>query len=96
MSVQTLDSYISERVRKLEPTRTTTTASGQVLDWIARKGQAPATAPPDARLPKASDPKSVIAKFELDDDAAERGPDGSVPILRPRSSGKPEDTEAAC
>jgi len=48
MSGPTLDAYISERVRKLAPTRTTTTASGQVLDWIAREGRSESPARPEA------------------------------------------------
>jgi hypothetical protein len=94
MAMHTLDSYITERTRTLNPIHTTTTRSGQILDWIALASQDPAAAPPGPQMPKASSIHSIVARFELDRATEQRGPEGSVPILRPRTSADPETTDA--
>ncbi|MFJ9370472.1 neprosin family prolyl endopeptidase [Nocardia sp. NPDC101769] len=71
---------------------TTTTAGGRLIDWVPIESQVPggqvATPPP---APADSGPRRTTAPFpgelgavafELQDPNAERGPEGTVPILR--------------
>jgi hypothetical protein len=67
--------------------RTTRTPSGQVLDWIDINSQVDgkiATPPPEPELLGLvrGKYKHTLTKFELDDPDVERGPAGTVPILR--------------
>jgi hypothetical protein len=92
-----LASWLEARQASLKIVKTTTTPSGQTIDWVPIESQHPsgkiATPPPAdlARVPSADSSAhpaalSRIAKastFELDDPRVERGPDGTVPILRP-------------
>jgi len=64
--------------------KTTRTPSGQVLDWVpieAQQRQGKIASPPPARA-QAPEPTRAAATFEMHDPNIERGPAGTVPILR--------------
>jgi Neprosin len=85
--------WLKARQASLKIVKTTTTPSGKTIDWVPIESQHPsgkiATPPPAelARLAVGPEHKGEqIAKassFELDDPTIERGPAGTVPILRP-------------
>jgi hypothetical protein len=84
-----LVNWLNIRQASLKIVKTTTTPSGQTIDWVPIESQHPsgkiATAPP-AGLARPSIAPGRITKassFELDDPRIERGPAGTVPILRP-------------
>jgi hypothetical protein len=84
-----LVNWLNIRQASLKIVKTTTTPSGQTIDWVPIESQHPsgkiATAPP-AGLARPSVAPGRITKassFELDDPRIERGPAGTVPILRP-------------
>jgi hypothetical protein len=77
--------YFQERLKRLTIAKTTSTPSGQTLDWIARESQhasgkiaTPPPAGPAVLLPAGHTP----ARFELDVAGVERGPAGTVPVRR--------------
>jgi hypothetical protein len=80
--------YFEERRRELDVVATTETPSGQVLDWIpADSQQSGQIASPPPGMAQVSETRhsgrpTTAARFELDDAAAERGPDGTVPVPR--------------
>jgi hypothetical protein len=89
-----LVSWLAARQASLKIVKTTTTPSGQTIDWVPIESQHPsgqiATPPPTelARVDTAGlavTPKHIAtaSSFELDDPTIERGPAGTVPILRP-------------
>jgi hypothetical protein len=88
-----LSNWLKARQSALKIVKTTTTPSGQTLDWITTETQdpagkiasAPPTAPMQLRVADAQKPVKP-ATFELDDPAVERGPAGTVPIVRPNLS----------
>jgi hypothetical protein len=74
----------------LKIVKTTTTPSGQILDWVPIESQNPtgiiAPPPPTASMPVRAEDKHKPVKavgFELDDPKVERGPAGTVPLVRP-------------
>ena len=79
--------YFQKRQKKLKIVATTKTPGGQILDWIPIESQHPkgiiAQPPPQSSLilPKGTK-KEQIVKFELEHQEVERGPEGTVPILR--------------
>lgn len=79
--------YFEARQKRLSIVKTTRTPSGQIIDWVPLESQHPEIAKPpplqDIR-PKAFDPKYLPVAFELENAAVDRGPPGTVPILRPR------------
>lgn len=83
--------WLKTRQDSLNIIKTTTTPSGQTIDWIPIESQHPSgqiATPPPAELAilRPTLPVGRIAKastFELDDPSIERGPAGTVPILRP-------------
>jgi hypothetical protein len=82
--------WLDTRQRRLNVTKTTTTPGGQTLDWIPRERQHPAgkiaSPPPAHHLPvRVADTKKPVkpALFELDDPKIDRGPEGTVPLVRP-------------
>jgi len=89
-----LVNWLKARQASLKILKTTTTPSGQTIDWVPIESQHPsgriATAPP-AELARVAPEGLVVApdhvarasSFELDDPRIERGPAGTVPILRP-------------
>ena len=85
-----LVNWLKARKASLKIVKTTTTPSGQTIDWVPIESQHPtgkiATAPP-AELAKVrvEDAQRQVkpVSFELDDASIERGPAGTVPILRP-------------
>jgi hypothetical protein len=81
--------YFENRLARMEIVRTTKTPHGQVIDWIPResqlrRGERPAEPPPFAyKAPAASKERPHrLVQFELEDAKVERGPEGTVPVLR--------------
>jgi hypothetical protein len=81
--------YFEARERALDVVTTTQTPSGQRLDWIPVESQQPgdiASPPPVVAkaVRGAEDPgrPTTAARFELEEDGAARGPEGTVPVLR--------------
>src|SRR5438270_13140698 len=76
-----------ESRQRMKVVKTTRTPSGQTIDWVPIESQGPggkiATPPPG---PKQEMPvverEHRAAAFEMNDAAAERGPAGTVPLLR--------------
>jgi hypothetical protein len=86
-----LANWLETRQNTLKIVKTTTTPSGQTIDWIPIERQHPdgevATPPPAemAAVDQSQDPQQPASPvtFELGDPKVERGPAGAVPILRP-------------
>jgi hypothetical protein len=79
--------FFEEQRKRLPVFKTTRTPSGQVLDWIPVEAQHPhgkIATPPPARegQGRAVEPSRRAATFEMNDTRIERGPDGTVPVLR--------------
>ena len=80
--------YFEGRVASLDVIKTTKTPSGQILDWIKMESQLPtgqiANPPPeiDKLVFAQGRLKDQLAKFELEQSTVDRGPEGTVPILR--------------
>jgi len=84
--------YFRRRQAKLAPSvvATTRTASGQTLDWVPAESQVAGgriASPPPLKEPFApiaahATRREHVAVFELEQDGAEVGPAGTVPILR--------------
>jgi hypothetical protein len=72
--------------------KTTKTPIGRLLDWIPIEPQVAggkiATPPPSLPTNRSASAATTSngPRFELDDPAAERGPQGTVPVLRDLSS----------
>ncbi len=83
-----LAEHLARRQKRLRVVKTTTTPSGQIIDWIPIESQSAAgriaSPPPMKIMPQSheSRPMSAIS-FELEDPCVERGPAGTVPIFRP-------------
>src|SRR5580704_8357121 len=82
-------SYYEERLKRLRPVATTRTPSGQILDWIPIDAQVPhgkiATPPPMRKeRAKVVSPTTLGVTFEMEDPRLQRGPEGTVPLLRRR------------
>jgi hypothetical protein len=87
--------WLNERQRSLEIVKTTRTRGGMLLDWIPLEsqvegGKIATPRPARAIVESPVRGKTQRATFELDSPEAERGPDGTVPILRPDISGLTE------
>jgi hypothetical protein len=85
-----LSNWLKARQGALKIVKTTTTPSGQILDWIPLESQHPtgkiASPPPLDAMPARVEDKQKLVKgvaFELDDPKIERGPAGTVPLVRP-------------
>lgn len=83
---ETVRAY-EEAHRQLPIVKTTHTPSGQILDWIPIESQVAkgriATPPPDPKVSAlVADPIHQPATFEMHDRRNERGPAGTVPVLR--------------
>jgi hypothetical protein len=80
--------WLNERQQSLQIKKTTVTPSGTTIDWVPIESQVAsgkiATAPPapPARVDDPRHPAKPVT-FELDDTSVERGPEGTVPIVRP-------------
>jgi len=82
-------SYFETRLGRMEIVSTTETPSGQTVDWIpiesqVRKGESVADPPSDrvrVRLPEGERVDRLVT-FELEQEGAELGPPGTVPVLR--------------
>jgi Neprosin len=84
-----LSAWLKARQSALKIVKTTTTPSGQTLDWVPIDSQVPggkiATPPSAAMSGRPVHPHRRVqpARFELDESRVEHGPPGTVPILRP-------------
>jgi hypothetical protein len=82
--------WLESRQSELKIAKTTKTPSGQILDWVPIESQHPAgriaSPPPVHPMPVHGEdhlrPVKAVS-FELDDPAIERGPAGTIPIVRP-------------
>jgi hypothetical protein len=84
-----VSSYFKIRQARIKPVLTTQTKHGQILDWVPIKSQNPkgviATPPSasvDIKLPKDKNKVMQLMRFELEEKDAQRGPEGTIPILR--------------
>lgn len=85
-----ISQWLDARQKSLTIVKTTKTPSGQILDWVPIESQDPAgkiASPPPAdslsvRVEDKQHPVKAVS-FELDDPAVDRGPAGTVPIVRP-------------
>jgi hypothetical protein len=93
MTEKTPDEWLNNRQKLLKITKTTTTPTGQTLDWVPIESQIEGkplpTPPPDE--PSHIPVPSEKAKTGIDFDIGEAGPVGHVPILRPDITGKTLD-----
>jgi hypothetical protein len=84
-----LTNWLKSRQSALKIVKTTTTPSGLTLDWIPIESQVakgkPASPPVQSVPARATDAQRPVrpVAFELDDPKIERGPAGTVPIVRP-------------
>ncbi|MGH9404463.1 MAG: neprosin family prolyl endopeptidase [Terriglobia bacterium] len=85
-----LANWLTTRQSSLKIVKTTTTPSGQTLDWIPIESQHPtgkiASPPAVSSMPAAAADAQRLARpvtLELEDSAVERGPAGTVPVVRP-------------
>jgi len=89
-----LTSWLNTRQSLLKISKTTTTPSGQILDWVPIESQSTAKIavppPADPTRVTASDPKRPTKSVSFD--IGEVGPVGHVPILRPNLSHLPAST----
>ncbi|MGA7274307.1 MAG: neprosin family prolyl endopeptidase, partial [Candidatus Udaeobacter sp.] len=77
--------WFQDRERRRKVVRTTTTPGGQTLDWIPIESQVPdgkIATPPPAPHALPPDDTTKPAEFELENPNAERGPAGTVPVVR--------------
>jgi acylphosphatase len=86
--------YFEARTRRLDIVATTYTASGQILDWVPiasqNCGSEVAEPPPPQQTatceigypPVGVRSAQAANMFELEDECAERGPPGTVPVVR--------------
>jgi hypothetical protein len=86
--------YFENRLALLQVACTTRTPHGQVIDWIPResqlkRGQTLAEPPPGAYQAPAVNKERPdrLVRFELEDPKVERGPEGTVPVLRKNLDG---------
>jgi hypothetical protein len=85
-----LFNWLKSRQSALKIVKTTVTPSGQTLDWVPIESQVPtgkiAIPPPFDSMPaRTIDARKPVlpASLELDDPRVERGPAGTVPVVRP-------------
>jgi len=76
-----------ESRQRLRIVKTTRTPSGQIIDWVPIESQDPkgkiATPPPaPKKAASAAETNHRAATFEIHDSGIERGPAGTVPLLR--------------
>ncbi len=77
--------YFQARQARIKPVHTTQTASGQTVDWVPVESQSAARGkivapPPPHRVMQVADTQAV--EFEMLKPRTDRGPSGTVPILR--------------
>ena len=79
--------YLSDRYRRRDVIAQTRTAAGLQLDWVPLELLAdgkPADPPDEDRPiePPKGERAAEAVRFELEDERAERGPAGTVPLVR--------------
>jgi hypothetical protein len=79
------DAYLKDHLGRLDIRATTVTPSGQTIDWIPLHSQGEICAPPPLPKPHKPDPRRPAkpTKTELQLEGVERGPEGTVPLVRP-------------
>lgn len=96
MRTERIREHLKQRQSRLEVVSTTKTPLGQVVDWVPAERVAPAgriADPPDEDGPdRGVSPEgpadgdeirpAELVRFELEDERAERGPAGTVPVVR--------------
>jgi hypothetical protein len=86
--LEEIHQYLADRYARRDVVMRTVTKSGQALDWVPIKsqlGRARLAEPPDEDRPYQSPKGERRAKpvvFELEARGAERGPEGTVPLVR--------------
>lgn len=86
--LEEIQQYLLDRQSRLEVVATTTTPSGVELDWIPVESQLAdgRVATPPKQYPRAERARgervAKQARFELEEEGAERGPAGTVPVVR--------------
>ncbi len=85
--VEVLARACDESRRRMNVVKTTRTPLGQIIDWVPIESQVPkgkiATPPPGPKKGKSvADTKHRAALFEMHGSSIERGPAGTVPLLR--------------
>ncbi|MCJ1327618.1 hypothetical protein MMC10_004289 [Thelotrema lepadinum] len=78
--------YFDERRKNMKIMATTTTPMGQTVDWIPVESQGTIASPPPKPAPKSGD-NVTFATPELAMDGAQKGPEGTVPVLRKNLDG---------
>lgn len=78
----TVPTYFADRIAGFGDVETTTTPSGQVLDWIEPESQVKNGQIAIPPWPPLARPDEIRGMFELEDLAVGRGGTGRVPILR--------------
>src|SRR5215831_19112938 len=82
--------YFERRLERLKIVKTTSTPRGQLLDWVPIESQHPKgqiASPPPGPVPMAEqhqdgERNEEWGRAELEHPGVERGPEGTVPILR--------------
>ena len=82
--------FLQSRQSRLNSIQTTTTPLGEVVDWISRDAQQPAAAlatpPPPSVVVNPENQVANLVQFALEAAPGLRGPQGSVPVLRPNAA----------
>jgi hypothetical protein len=73
--------YFENKRKSLKILATTKTPMGQTVDWIPRESQGTIASPPPSIKVEAGE-NVILATPELEMEGAERGPEGTVPVLR--------------
>lgn len=87
--------WFQQRESRRKVVHTTITPRGQTLDWVPIESQVPngeIATPPPAPPPTPRDEKNRPAEFELENPSAQRGPAGTVPVVRKNLSALHETT----
>jgi hypothetical protein len=85
MAQQDLADFAQSRLEAISPVQTTTTSSGAIVEWInpeqrLRPGATLATPPPALSEPSPVNADESFVAFELDQENAQLGPVGTVPM----------------
>jgi Neprosin len=97
-SSKALRDYFQGRQKKLEVAATTTTPSGQIIDWVPIQSQLRGAEkiadppPPPEYAARSRGRAGKPVRFELEYPDVRRGPKGTVPILRKRLDRLPAES----
>jgi hypothetical protein len=88
LRTEEIQQYLKERYDRREVVARTATASGQQIDWVPLESQASgeriADPPEEDGVPdyEQDDRRAELLVFELQREGVERGPEGTVPLVR--------------